>query len=448
MAAVMAYKVYAPNRINGRSTWIDVVGGGADTTPPGHEAYCTYLTGYRLVDQHGVEIPCEVQFSFLNGSEPAYIGIDGLPWISYLPAYLNLMLPDAVMQSGADCNFHFTLNCVPAHQPLETGGVEEIVVPILVAPTPLRAAALRPIPGLDLWEEHMLELANHWMPQILDPNNTLGDSNWYYDVASTYWQISDYMGRSNAYAEPALASITRYEQYLLTANPPGCAAVWAVFPRGLRQTYERTQEAHWADSLRLMTSGGWVAYGGNPDPSSMRETAYSSDVWRELLYLDAGDTAMLEKSVEFLLGQLNLLFAQETGKGQGMVCEPFMFGLAAQSLIDYFDMTGDDRIPEALIAATRYIWDHGVDEKTGYVMYDLWTPGGINHDNEVAYTSLNPMMYNAWGFLFHTTGDDLYRQQGDILFEHQFDDGGYSWSPKQFAQVYRRSIDYVTRWRA
>lgn len=445
----MAYKIYAPNRMNGRSTWIELVSGQPDSTPPGAEAYCHYLTDYRLVDQRGETVPCEVALSYANGMDSAFEGIDGLPWVGYVPAYLHLTLPEAAMHYGLDCRFEFTMNCVPAHQPLENGGVQQIVLPLLIAPQPLASACSRPaIPGVLAWEDYMVELADHWAPQLLDPNNTLGDSNWYYDIASTYWQIGDYVRRSNAYAEVALASINRYEQYLLTSNPPGCAAVWAVFPRGLRQTYERTQEAHWADTMKLMTSCGWVACAGNPDPSSMRETAYSSDVWRELTYLDAGDPVMLEKSVEFLLGQLNLLFAQETGKGEGMVCEPFMFGLAAQSLIDYFDLTEDERIPEALIAATRYIWDHGVNEKTGYVMYDLWTPGGINHDNQIAYTSLNGMMFNAWGFLYAVTGNDLYRQQGDILFEHQFDDGGYSWSPKQFAQCYRRSIDYVTRWRA
>lgn len=435
----MGYKVYAPNRVNGLSTWIDLVEGSPADTPGGSDNYCHYLLDYALTDQYGDTVPCDVEMSYCNGSVPAHIGTDGKPWVGYLPAYLNLTLPEAI-GTGSDCTFDFTMACVPGGQPLESGGSQTISAPILVAQKPQASSARPAIPGVSAWREHMVEIAEKWKQQLLDPSNALGDDNWYYDIASTYWQIGDYLCRSNHYSDVAMTSIGRYRDYLTAAG--GVPAGWCAFPRGLRQTYERTQDGAWIDLIKGMTAGGWISYGGSPDPSLMRETAYSSDVWRELVYVDASNDAMLEKSVDFLLVQLNLLYGQEVGRDEGMVNEPFFFGLAAQSLIDYFDLTSDERIPESLMGATRYIWDHGVNEKTGYVKYDLWTPVTDWH------TGLNPLMYNAWGFLFKTTGNDLYRQQGDVLFEHQFDDQAYAWSPKQFAQMYRRSIDYVTRWRA
>ena len=113
-----------------------------------------------------------------------------------------------------------------------------------------------------------------------------------------------------------------------------------------------------------------------------------------------------------------------------------------QSLIDYYDLVPDGRIPEAMAGACAWLWDHAVDAQSGWVKYDAFAPATPWH------TDLNGMLVNAWGFLYNVTGDDLYRQQGDILFEHIWDEGGYSWSPKQFAQIWRRSCDYVTRWRA
>jgi hypothetical protein len=282
----------------------------------------------------------------------------------------------------------------------------------------------------------------------LNPDNTWGADNWYYDICSTYLEIGKYIQNSMRYWDVAYNAACRYRDYLIQeCQPPGATNGWSIFPRGMRQMYQSTRDPQWSDTLKSLRNAAWVSYGGSPDTILMRETAYSAAEYIELNWIGVS-SEMLERSITYLLGQFNLLCAQSMGKGQGMPCEPFFFGLAMQSLIDYYDIVKDDRIPQSLMTTCAWLWNYAVDAKNGQVLYDVWSPGGVNGDNETAYTGLNPLMYNAWGFLYSVTGDNQWRRQGDILFEHQFDDYSYGWSPKQFAQIYHRSTDYVTRWRA
>lgn len=441
----MPYTAYASDYvISATELWV-VINGYADDPPAGYDTYCQYLVAWELVDSSGKHMPgCRVQLSYQNGMQPAHEGIDGKLWCGYTPMYLHLILGSKGQPAG-DYTFRFTLESVPAGwTTLGGGGIQTLEIPLFIAQKPLRVASdcTHPIPGMASWQQKMIKLADKWMPELLNPDNALGADNYYYDIASTYLEAGQYIHNSMKYWDVAYNSACRYREYLLgDCQPPGAAAPWSVFPRGIRQMFESTHDSSWADLLKSMTSGGWVACAGSPDPMLMRETAYAADVWIELEWIEAGNREMLQRAISYLLTQFNLLCAQHFGKGEGMVCQPFFFGLAMQSLIDYYDFVADSRIPQALIGTCAWLWENAVNAKTGYVKYDVWA-GNESH------TGLNPMMYNAWGFLYNVTGNDLYRQQGDILFEHQFDDGAWSWSPKQFAQIYRRSTDYVTRWRA
>lgn len=427
--------------VSASELWV-TVNGWPTNAPPGFDAYCHYLTDWQLIDSFGNPIPgCTVDYSYQNGIQPAHDGIDGKKWVGYMPAYLHLKLPEMEQPFG-HYKFQFTLNCIPAGwTSLEGGGIQTLDVPVFVAqhPRPVHSDSTHPIPGLDRWQAVMVELADKWAPQLLDPANVLGESNWYYDIASTYLEINRYL-KTDRYFEVAQVSARRYADYL-TSNG-GVPAPWCVFPRGLRQMYQSTQDSSWCELLKGITKGGWVAYGGSPDPMLMRETAYALAEWLELTWIGASDPVMIERGIGYSLTQLNKLFVQELGRNQGMVCEPFFAGLMMQSLIDAYEIKPDERIPPALTTVCNWLWENAVDGKTGYSKYDAFTP------TTDWYTGLNPLMYNAWAFLYSVTGQDVWRQQGDILFEHTFDDQAYSWSPKQFGQIYRRSIDYVTKWRA
>lgn len=439
------YTVQCPNRITIPDVWINVI--GSAEAPPDPQAI--YLAGWSVTDWNEMPVKEAFRMEFLygNGALPANPGIDGLPWVQYTPAYVHLTFTS--LPPAGDYTIRLEIVTItPYATDIATGDRQVILIPVFIAQPPLRLTYPKiPIPGEEIWRDHMIEIANKLAPGLADPSEPFGDATWYWDMASAMWDISDYVGyggykgQSNSYHNAAIGAASSYRRYL-EANG-GIPAVWAVYPRGLRMTYERTQDGSWIDLIKDMTKGGWVAVGGNPDPLSMRETAFACDTWRELWFTEAADKRMLERSVSFLLGQFNLLYVQEYGKGQGMINEPMFFGAAAQALTDYFDMVKqDERIPEALMMATQYIWQKAVKQTIGYTLYDIFDPNGPY------YTGLNNMMINAWGFLYKLTGDQMYREQGDILFSHVFADENYSWSPKQFSQIYHRSIDYVTRWRA
>jgi len=439
----MPYVAFAPNRIVTGTELYATVNGNADGLPAA-EAYCTYLLDAAILDFTEAAVEnCIFEISYQRGTHFGYPGIGGKPWVPYTPLFVHLDLPAADLDPG-DYTFRFTLaTTVNTAASFDEAYTQTIDLPVFVSQRPLPVWYSNPeIPGVAPWEEHMIQLADKWEPIILDRGNTQGETNWYYDVASTYWQVGDYIHRSNRYAYVALESARRYEEYLLAAQSQGGPAAYKLFPRGLRQTYERTQDTRWLDALKLTQTGAYVSSAGDTDPALMRETAYATDVWRELEYVNEGDGNLLNHGVAFLLGQFNLLCVQKFGRDSGMVCEPFFFGLAMQTLIDCYDMDPDDRIPQAIAATCEWLWQNAVDAQTGRVEYDAW------HNEETTYTSLNGLMLNAWGFLYKLTGDSVYRRQGDVLFAHIFDDDEWSWTPKQFAQIYRRTIDYVTRWRA
>lgn len=439
------YSVMCPNRVRPTDLWINLIGSADTEINP----QAIYLANWNVLDWNELSVKESlwIEMSYGNGALPANIGIDGKPWVNYTPAYIHLMFTSPLPQGDYTIRLEI-VTISPYATSLEGGERQVILIPIFITQPPIRLIYPKiPIPGLNRWRDQMIILGNKWAPGIEDPTEPWGDATWYWDMAGAMWDCSEYIGgggykgQSNVYHEAALGAARSYKKYLEMNN--GQPAVWAVYPRGLRMTYERTQDGSWIDAIKGMTAGGWVAVGGNPDPSSMRETAFACDTWRELWFTEAADSRMLDRSVNFLLGQFNLLYVQQYGKGEGMVNEPMFFGAAAQALTDYFDMVDEDeRIPESLIAATQYIWQRAVNGETGYTLYDIFDP------NSPQYTGLNTMMTNAWGFLYKLTGDQMYREQGDILFSHVFDDGNFEWSPKQFSQIYHRSIDYVTRWRA
>lgn len=442
----MAYTCFGPNRIaSSTEAFFTVEGGWPPGTPEGFDDYCHYLVGWELVNWLGEVVPdCKVEMSFqFGGSQPAWTGIDGKPWVNFPPIFLRLILPKTVLPLG-NYTFRFTMECTPWNATaLGVGGIQTIEMPLFIAQMPLAVSFTRPpIPGLEQWREKMIQLADRWAaPIMLWPNNDLGEANWFYDVASTYLQIGNYIKNATLYFPAAIQSARAYRRHLTEdLNPPGAAAPWNVFARGLRQMYQATQDPSWMETAKLLVNSGWVAVGGNTHPNYMRETAYAASTWTELEWFNHSNRHLLERAVTYLLSQLNLLCVQQFGK-PGTICQPFFFGLASQALIDYYDLVPDPRIPSELAIMTQFIWTQAVNQYNGFVRYDIYDP------NTEWHTGLNPLMYNAWGFLYGLTGNDLYRQQGDILFEHQFDDGNSQWGPKQFAQMYCRSIDYVTRWR-
>ena len=115
-----------------------------------------------------------------------------------------------------------------------------------------------------------------------------------------------------------------------------------------------------------------------------------------------------------------------------------MVGLMAEALIQYYEETKDPRVPPAIKAAADGLWARA------------WIPDG----NGFYYESTNPtkaapdlnlLIAPAYAWLYRLTGDPVYQQRGDLIFQGGVE-GAWLEQGKQFSQNYRWSFDYV-KWR-
>jgi hypothetical protein len=126
----------------------------------------------------------------------------------------------------------------------------------------------------------------------------------------------------------------------------------------------------------------------------------------------------------------------------------FMVGLQAESLIQYFEKTGDPRILPALKTAADGLWDLAWVESVGGFRYCTETPAAGDKDcNANVHPGLNMLIAHRYGWLYRQTGDGGYRDKGDEIFKRGVD-GAAKRDPslpygKQFTQNYRLSFDYV-----
>ena len=116
-----------------------------------------------------------------------------------------------------------------------------------------------------------------------------------------------------------------------------------------------------------------------------------------------------------------------------------MVGLTLEALINYYEKTGDVRIPTRIRLAADELWNSAWVPISSSFYYD-------SSDKSVAAPDLSLLIAPAYAWLWQKTGVGDYLQHGDQVFA-----GGvlYAnfWSGKQFSQNYRWSFDYV-KWRS
>jgi hypothetical protein len=389
-----------------------------------------YFTAATLPDGYSV--------TFFGGNgHPVYLddSMNNLPWyvIVDAPLWMKISIPVKAAYGPQTLSVSLAGSSYGLRQagtPLATAQVIQIPVTVRFAGNPKQTV---PIPNLWAWEEKVSSLADKWMPQVIA--ESIGQDCWYYDISRCTWQMCDYF-KSQTWRPMALAAAQQYRDFVVSNN--GQLQGYQVFPKGLRMTWERTGDDSYKQAALMLSNDPWTQQGGSPDPTNIRETSYAVETWLEAERLGQASDPRLLQAVNFLLGHFDLLFRQECGKSTGQPAnQPFFAGLAAEALIAYYETTQDARIIEALRLMTRYIWEHGVDQNTGSVLYDLWLPNGDR------FCSLNLLMVLAWGFLWKETGDIQYRQQGDFLFSHFADLEGIDFSAKVFAQNTRSAFDYI-----
>jgi hypothetical protein len=219
--------------------------------------------------------------------------------------------------------------------------------------------------------------------------------------------------------------------------PVGALGGWRVFPHGLLNDYRRTDDSNSRDAvIRLAQNSAFAGAGGGPTCAVSRETAYIINAYLAAEDVGQPRNPLLATAVNYALGHIDQWFVSKTCPDM----LPFMVGLTMEALINYYEKTGDVRIPPQIRIAADGLWS------------TAWVPASVSFyyesagDQTVGTAGLNLLIAPAYAWLWQKTGAAKYLDRGDQAFA-----GGvvYTifWSGKQFSQNYRWSFDYV-KWRS
>ncbi len=328
-----------------------------------------------------------------------------------------------------------------------TGWVPDDLLIDKADPIPIpHAAGQPPLPGLAQWEQNMLEFGQYHCRQAFIAKQGIwdGGSVWFYDGQRAFYRIADYTGVSlfNACAKQ-IGDL--YQKSVFDHN--GVDYAYRTFTRGLRMDYERTgdlraKEAVFYLAKNAVGAADTQSYQG---PARLRENSY---LLEHLLDSEAvgwpGRPSKVRQTVENSLSTIQQLFVERNYK-----VKTFMTGLQAESLIQYFEKSGDPRILPALKTAADGLWAHGWVESAGGFPYCTEAPAAGDQDcNPKVHPGLNMLIAHLYGWLYRQTGDVGYREKGDKIFKHGVEGAakGNPYLPygKQFTQNYRLSFDYIT----
>ena len=369
--------------------------------------------------------------------------------------------------------------------------------------TPTPPSSFPAIPALSTWQNNMVNFhapaqsanADFWCTNTIDTNPwwSLDNGNfsghfdlpvgwyfeaWNYDGGRVYQQVSDYdqyiiqQYKSTDPDEWHRCIELAMEPYKDTDLGTGGAFAGEpnMFPYGMAMNYFRTGDTTYQTAVHKLAHNRAynLYYSGTVYAESIRVSAYlMDDRLADEMVGYPRNTAFLPRSVDVMLGYLdqsyNLSFSNPNQQEYDI--HPFMVGLAMEALITDYELdlaegnTPDPRIPLEIkktldwLQATQYI---PATYTLAYGAYDIPKNPNLVAGTLFDATELNDLVATAYAWYWSKTGDNTYLTEGDTLFSHVWDsaggqngggDGGWTWSVKEYNQVYKWSFDYV-RWRS
>jgi len=420
---------------------------------------------------------------------------------------INATLRLRVNSQAVPGHYQFTGSFQAQLNDLNAGNPANVTYNFTVLPTASFTATpptnFPTIAGITTWQNNMVNWnapansanADFWCTNVTDTNPWFSLENgnfsgyqdvpagyyfeaWNYDGGRVYQQVSDYdIGVFNDQNQSHLTEWQNCAELVL--EPYGDTAVGTKsgfvqepnqFPYGLEMNYLRTGNTLYKSAVDFLAHSGAYNrfYSGPVYATNIRVSAYTMDdrLADEMVGFPRSTQYML-RGTDVMLGYLdqsyNLNF--NNPNQQEYDIHPFMVGLAMEALITYYELdlaegnTPDARIPLEIkktldwLYSTQYI---PTTHSFAYGAYDLpkapnLVAGTLFNDSE-----LNDLVATAWAWYWSKTNDTTYLNQGDDLFSNVWwsasgrnggGDGGWTWSVKEYNQVYKWSFDYV-RWRS
>jgi hypothetical protein len=260
---------------------------------------------------------------------------------------------------------------------------------------------------------------------------------WYYDGERVYYQIADATG------DPSWNACALLEQSIYRPNVlkyDGWIAGYEVFPHGLAMNFKRTGDP--LSRQAVVDLGQLSTYSSFPNADRMidwsvaREVAYGIEAGLVDQGLGSAPTPNFQDQVEMLLGDFDQWFISKNAA----YVQPFMVGLAAEALIQYWDVSRDPRVTPLLQLAADQLWLQSWNAGCACFLY-------YNGDGTTSQSQdLNLLIAPLYGWVFQQTGSENYRTMGDQIFNSGVT-GAWLYGGKQFSQNYRWSDKYV-QWRS
>ena len=304
---------------------------------------------------------------------------------------------------------------------------------------------------------------------------------WNYDGGRVYQQIADYdynvLGMPG-YQNPshrdhwkrcAELAMEPYKDSLI-ATKGSFIQEPNQFPYGMAMNYLRTGDPTMRQGVDALATNATFDLSATSTAYAMsaRVGAYMLDERLAAEIAGAPRNPFVPREVDVLLGYLDQTYnlSMANPNQQEYVAHPFTIGLVMEALITYYELDlGEGNTPDARIPleiktvldwwfSTQYI---ATTHTFAYQPYDV--PADFSLVGGMLYgaTSLNDLVSPAYAWYWSKTGNPKYLAEGDDLFNHAFDDAmfynpsglpdnGWTWSVKEFNQIYKWSFDYV-RWR-
>ena len=315
---------------------------------------------------------------------------------------------------------------------IKTGGIKQ-TQSCLVKVSYMKATH----PRYKKWLDTMIKVAPKWA----DPKKVFGfgyeGDVWYYDGAKVYFQVSDYLNEPK-YIDTAFNIARQYRDYSLNAanGIPG----WRVFTRGLRMAYERSGDETYRKAVFHHANTMYASFGGSPQDSIIRENAYAINAHVDAEYLGMPrTTGNLSRCIENMLNVFDLLFS---GSKLYTLHQTFFDGLAMESLINYYEMSGDRRMIAAVQQCCEWMMANAITEDGKLIINP--EPKGPKCDWGCQWPNTDQINLTvaAFPWLWSVTGDVRYKNAGDNLFLHSLDTD-ISYSGKIFSQNYKSSFSFL-----
>jgi hypothetical protein len=261
----------------------------------------------------------------------------------------------------------------------------------------------------------------------------------YYDAQWIYYQIGDYTRAPATWNSCADAAEKVYRDSYSLPNNGGVPGYWN-FSHGATQDYLRTGDTESKRSLLLQCHNASYAPDTTPlawtvDWSLSREVSYAIMAYLNAENLGEPRRTRLAAFVDQSFGHIDQWFVTNSAE----YVKPFMVGLTAQALIEYYEHTQDSRVIPKLIVALDGLWNlTWVPAAQAFKYQSKVTPDG----DDMPAPDLNLLIAPAYAWLYYQTGDVKYRDQADEIFVGGVNQA-FVYSAKQFNQNYRWSFEYV-----